>query len=134
MRVRVNSTSRWRWQLAFPYSANLRNPYTIHFYWKFHAAYVTFKSVPSFTCFLNLSVSRDLFSTPFNCLVWCLSLLEIFIVPFFDSITLDCMEPPLSLLLLHVVMYVSWNLPIIFGLKLTHWFYRFLDVKKTRRF
>ena len=26
VRVRVNSTSRWRWQLACPYSANLRNP------------------------------------------------------------------------------------------------------------
>ena len=26
VRVRVNSTSRWRWQLACPYSASLRNP------------------------------------------------------------------------------------------------------------
>ena len=26
VRVRVNSTSRWHWQLACPYSANLRNP------------------------------------------------------------------------------------------------------------
>ena len=30
VRVRVNSTSRWHWQLACPYSANLRNPILIN--------------------------------------------------------------------------------------------------------
>ena len=31
VRVRVNSTSRWHWQLACPYSANLHNPPQMEF-------------------------------------------------------------------------------------------------------